>query len=221
MKPRKPFKRKKNKLKNLIFLMFTVLIALATFTVFRIDKKILPAALAASDMQIKTKINVAINDSIEKIIVEKQLSDIDFFNKTTDSDGKILSISVNTVLVNQICNLSAIEISERLTGLEKEKIKLPYGSLLGIGVLANIGPSYTVSLMPMGNALVEYHSKFESTGINQLNFQVWLSVKSTVQVINPLQNSEIVINREIPLVNTVITGEVPSTYFNFDNGAKE
>jgi len=66
----------------------------------------------------------------------------------------------------------------------------------------------------MGNAQVDYETGFEAVGINQVNFQVWLKVDSVIAVVNPLQRQEITVSRKVSLVNTVITGEVPSVYLS-------
>jgi len=87
---------------------------------------------------------------------------------------------------------------------------------LGLDTLAQFGPHFSFSLAPIGNALVDYESSFTAVGINQTHFAVWLTVESTVRIINPVQSSEIIVNRTVSLVDTIISGEVPETYLNMD-----
>ena len=178
------------------------------------DKRLMPSVLTVVDMKSKTKINAVINDSVGEIVKELGVSSSDFYERTTDGDGRILSMSVNTLLVNDICSRVAMDVSGKLVTLEKEKISMPLGSLLGIQAFANHGPDYTVTIIPMGNAQVDYETGFEAVGINQVNFQVWLKVDSVIAVVNPLQRQEITVTRKVSLVNTVITGEVPSVYLS-------
>jgi hypothetical protein len=67
--------------------------------------------------------------------------------------------------------------------------------------------------MPIGAANVEYHTSFTSAGINQINFQVWLTVTAAMQIVNPLQTREAAVERSVPLVNTVFAGEIPEIFF--------
>lgn len=213
-------KRRKMKIKKrksfrngfFILLFFLAAFGMLTFILFQLDNKIMPAVLAITDLQTKTKVNSIINSSVADIIKKMELSSNDFLKKTNDDNGKIDSLSVNTILVNEICGKVATDISGKLVALDKEIISLPVGALLGIQAFANFGPLYSITVIPMGNALVDYDTSFESVGINQTNFQVWLTVDSTVQVVNPLQRREIAVTRKISLVNTVIHGDVPGVY---------
>jgi len=41
-------------------------------------------------------------------------------------------------------------------------------------------------------------------------------VESVVRIINPVQSSEIVVTRNVSLVDTIISGVVPDTYLSVD-----
>jgi hypothetical protein len=73
-------------------------------------------------------------------------------------------------------------------------------------------------MLPTGNALVNYESRFGAVGINQAHFEVWLTVVSTIRIINPVQSSTVTVIREVSLVDTVISGVVPDTYLNLESG---
>ncbi|MCL1878577.1 MAG: hypothetical protein FWF80_06940, partial [Defluviitaleaceae bacterium] len=77
------------------------------------------------------------------------------------------TISVNTVLANEICNAAAQAISDRLGSLEPEIVSVPLGMALGLDTLAQSGPRFTFTMAPVGNALVNYESSFTAVGINQ------------------------------------------------------
>jgi len=168
-------------------------------------------------MSIKTKMNDTIYRSVNNIIKERNLSAADFYTKNDAGD----SLSVNTVLVSDLCNTAALDISNTLDSMGEQRISIPIGSVLSIKALANSGPAYTVSLLPAGNAEVNYESKFVAMGINQINFQVWLHVTSTVRIVNPIQSNVIEVDRDVPLVNTIISGDVPNSYFNVNPGSSQ
>ena len=198
------------------FLILFILGCFAGYSYYRFDRKILPLVLASTDLRIKTAINNAIHTEVHHIIRAREVSASDFYIQSLDSNGKGNMLSVNTVLVNDICNAAAMAISERLSVMDPERISVPIGMALGLDTLANLGPRFSFSLRPTGNALVDYGSSFEAVGINQTHFEVWLTVVSTVRIINPVQSSTITISRDISLVDTIITGTVPETYLNID-----
>lgn len=195
-------------------LIFSFILILLTLAVIETDKKAFPQIYEIAHIKSKNKMNTALNFSVTEISKELDLKASDFYYKSFDESGKVCDIAVNTILVNEFCALLAERLSERMLQMGNEAVSLPYGSLSGIRYLSNFGPEYTVYVTPMGDAFVDYESSFESVGINQVNFQIWLIVESSSKVVNPLQSMDIELSRKVALVNTVITGEVPATYLN-------
>ena len=217
---KRKFWRRRKKAKGIprryiAFAMLLVVIVVFTHSFYRFDRRILPMVLEAAELRIQAEINNVINYVIQEIILERGVSAADFIVRNNGvSDGGVLS--VNTVLVNDICNAAAQRISERLNNLEPELVSVPMGMAFGLDTLAQTGPRFSFSLAPIGNALVNYESSFSAVGINQIHFAVWLTVESVVRIINPVHSSEIVVMRNVSLVDTVISGTVPDTFVNMD-----
>lgn len=201
------------------FVLFAVLILFTAFSAhsfYRFDRRILPLVLEAAEMRIQTEINNVINSVIHEIITENQVLAEDFIIHSQPMPGAQPVISINTVLVNEICNAAAQAISSRLNNMEPEIVSVPIGMMFNLDTLAQVGPHFTFKLAPIGNALVDYETSFTAVGINQTHFSVWLTVESVVRIINPVQSSEIHVTRHVSLVDTIISGTVPGTYLNMD-----
>jgi len=194
-----------------------ILIALGalTYSYYRFDRRILPMVLEAAEMRLQTEINNVINYEIQAIIAERGITAEDFIVQHVGSEGGPV-LSVNTVLVNEICNAAAMRISYRLNNMEPETAVVPLGMAFGLDTLAQLGPRYSFQMAPIGNALVDYESSFIAVGINQTHFAVWLTVESEVRIINPVHSSVIQVTRHVSLVDTIITGVVPDTYLHMD-----
>jgi len=67
-------------------------------------------------------------------------------------------------------------------------------------------------LQPIGDATADYETSMTQAGVNQVNFQVWINVHTTVSIVNPLWSKDLEITRKLTLVNTVFNGEIPKTY---------
>ena len=214
----KPKSKRKKRLGLKFYVIIAVIIAVSIFAFRQIDNRLLPPALAAANMKVKTQMNIAINNALHRIIEEKQATAEDFFTKVQDSNGKVSSISVNTVLVNEVCNSAAVAISQELNTLGGEKVSIPIGIFMGVRAFANTGPHFNFTVLPVGDASVDYESQIDTAGINQTMFQVFITVDATVQIVNPMQNGQVNITRKIPLVNAVISNDVPGTYLTANRG---
>jgi len=207
---RRKLKKKINLFKKIVFTMLIMFMTGFVMFATAYNKRILPAVIEISKLNAITKINSVISDSVGKAISDKELETEDFYYKTTNADGRIQSLTVNSMLVDSLCSTLAVEISSELSSLEKEKIKIPIGAITGFSSMANLGPSYTARIQPLGAATVDYSTNFESVGINQINFQIWLQVEARLLVVNPLQSHDILVERKVLLLDTVFAGEVPS-----------
>jgi len=210
-----PTKKKGIPRRYLAFFMFLILIAVFAHSYYRFDRRILPLVLEQKELRLQAEVNNVINAVVHEIISNRNITAADFLVAGLSQDAKPV-LSVNTVLVNEICNAAAQKISERLNNLEPETVSVPMGMAFGLDTLAQTGPRFSFNLAPIGNAMVNYESRFTAVGINQTHFSVWLTVESVVRIINPVQSSEIVVMRNVSLVDTIISGTVPGTYLNMD-----
>jgi len=200
-------------------LMILTALAAFAYSYYRFDRMILPLVLEAAEMRLQAEINNVINQVVHEIISERDITAADFLvqHALVSDAGPVLS--VNTVLVNEICNAVAMRISDRLNNLEPEIVSVPMGMAFGLDTLSQVGPRYTFRMAPIGNALVDYESSFVAVGINQTHFSVWLIVESEVRIINPVNSQVIYVTRHVSLVDTIIRGVVPDTYLSMDMDA--
>jgi sporulation protein YunB len=213
-KPPKLPKRRRARTKWLLLLSFTLLLAGFAYAYYRFDRRVMPLALSLAEVNAKTEINSIIHSEIQAIINERAMTARDFYMTGDDH-----TVTVNTVLVNEICNDVAARVSEKLSQLNPQPVSVPLGMAFGLDTLAYFGPRFSFNLSPVGNALVDYKSRFESVGINQVHFEVWLTVESTIRIINPVQSASITVSRDVSLVDTMVSGAVPDTYLNM-NGSQ-
>jgi len=202
--------------KLVAFVMLILCIGVFAHGFYRFDRQIIPLALEAAELRLQAEINNVINSVIQDIIRYNNITAQDFIFQSQPTPEQMPVLSVNTVLANEICNLAAKRISYLLNNLEPERIYVPLGMIFGLDIFSQIGPRFSFDLAPIGNALVNYETSFTAVGINQVHFSVWLNVDSIVRIINPGQSMEIMVARNVSLVDTVISGTVPGTYLNMD-----
>ena len=130
-------------------------------------------------------------------------------------------IKTNVVLVNQIASDIALKIEERFKTISGEKIKIPIGSLTGSQYLSGVGPNIEISIIPTGNIITEIKTEFVAQGINQTVYRVFLELTANVNILTQYKTVNQQIINQVLLVETVVVGSVPETYYNIDGINKE
>jgi len=190
--------------------MALIVVGLGGFLMFRVtNDTILPAVTTIANQRVVTVMNDVINDSLTDIVSELELTSENFYNMSLDSTGRLNSLSVDTILVNQVAAQLAVDISAALSYDAPMQVGVPLGLFTGVPIFAGLGPDFSLNIVPAGEARVEYATSFTSAGINQINFQVWLYVEANMRVVIPLQEATVPVSRRVPLVNTIFAGEVP------------
>lgn len=213
-KKRKLKKKKYFKIPFFSLFFLLIFIGLIYFFVIQFENEVLPTAIKVSQKYATNIISQEINKSVEKVIKDLNLYTNDFFNKNVDKTTNKTYLDVNTILINNVCTNVSQELSESLKSIKDTKIELPIGVFSGISAFSELGPSFSVYLSSIGDATVDYETNFQSVGINQINFQVYLNIDCSVSIINPMYKKDIDVSRKLMLVNTVFDGDVPNTYLN-------
>ena len=195
------FKTARNITFLLLIIFFVISIAYIHF--------VMPISVKICQKYAITSINNIIQNSMYS--ASKNIKSEDFILRS-DNNGRLEYLSVNSIIVNNICAETASMVSKNLNHLTTSKIRLPLGVFTGLPILSHFGPSTTIRLQPIGDATADYETSMTQAGVNQVNFQVWINVHTTVSIVNPLWSKDLEITRKLTLVNTVFNGEIPKTY---------
>jgi len=201
-------KIKRSTKRRLVALAIIVIMAVTGFMLLA-NHALMPAVVTIANQRSVAIINDIINESLIMTIGHFGLESANFFDKALDENGILTSLSVDTILINQVAALLAVDISYQLAIDAPTPISVPIGMLTGIAMFANLGPSIAINIVPTGEARVEHETSFTQAGINQINFQVWLYVETNMRIVVPLQEEIISVSRRVPLVNTVFPGTIP------------
>ena len=195
------FKTARNITFLLLIIFFVISVAYIHF--------VMPISVKICQKYAITSINNIIQNSLYSS--SKNIKSEDFILRS-DNNGRLEYLSVNSMIVNNICAETASTVSQNLNNLTTSKIRLHLGVFTGLPILSHFGPSTTIRLQPIGDATADYETSMTQAGVNQVNFQVWINVHTTVSIVNPLWSKDLEITRKLTLVNTVFNGEIPKTY---------
>ena len=153
-------------------------------------------------------------------VINEELSKIDTQNLIDykyDTSGKITAVNANIGIMNQLNNTISARITQEISKLENIYIKIPLGSFINTHYLSGIGPEIPIKILLLNNINTEYNTEFTSTGINQTRHRIFINVNYDFRVLSMLVTEDSTIKIQIPIAETIIVGNVPTTYFDFDN----
>lgn len=131
-------------------------------------------------------------------------------------DGKNSVLKTDIVTINEIASDIAIEIQNELNDISKQTIEIPIGSLTGIKYFAGSGPRIKIKIISAGKIATDIKTEFESAGINQTVYRIYLNLECNVSILTSYKTMQETIQNQVLLVETVIMGDVPTTYLEME-----
>lgn len=196
------------------FLMALVLVGGTAFVV--IDRRIRPTLIELS----KARARALAVRTINQVVRDKAgrgLHYEDLYAVRTDSRGKVVLMQPNTGEINRVAAEMTEGIQESFRRLPLERIGIPLGQVLGSQLLAAVGPTLTVRVLPIGTVEANLLDRFEQAGINQTRHTLYVEVRATVKVVVPFLAAEAEVRTEVPVSESIILGEVPQVYFGMSD----
>ena len=102
--------------------------------------------------------------------------------------------------------------------IESQDFYIPMGNLSGVLWLSALGPDVRVLVRSVGDVSADYENEFSDVGINQTRHAIYLKVSVTIQLMIPGRIIPVTAEDRVCVAETVIVGEVPSTYLNLPDG---
>lgn len=201
--------------KKFFSIFIIILITIVTFySIFKSLNPIFESLCLEKVREIGTNI---INNASNKVLDNIDYKDIVSIEKT--EKNRVLKTDV--VAINKIASDIALEAQRQFKELENEEIKIPIGAFTESKYFAGAGPNINIKVITTGNVLTEIKSEFEAQGINQTMYRIYLELTCKVNIATQYKVIEDEIVNQVLLVETVIVGEVPETYYNLDGMEKD
>ncbi len=162
--------------------------------------------------------NVASNTINEAIDAQIANGSIDYdrlvlFEK--DLDGRITAIKTNMTEVNRLKTQVLDIINDTLLEISTDELKIPLGNLIVPEVFSGRGPGIPVMILSISTSDASFRNAFSSAGINQTCHQIILMVEVGITVLLPTDTMTVEIESEMVVAETVIVGDVPTSYASF------
>jgi len=211
---RKLNNRNAKKLYYFVILWITVIVTL--YTVMNSIGPIFEKVCLEKSKEIGTKI---LNSESTEVLKGVDYNDLIKVEK--DDNSNIKMVKSNVVLINLLASDITYRIQEKLSELKKVDVKIAMGALMGSRMLAGIGPSINIRIVPIGSVETEFKSEFVSAGINQTIHRLYLLVKCEVNVLTSYNTIDAIIENQILFAENIIVGDIPDSYYNLEGIGKD
>ena len=145
----------------------------------------------------------------------------DLINVIKDENGNIKMIGTNIISVNEIISDIPIKIQEELEKSENNKFNIKLGSFFGSKIFSGMGPNINIKIQLDGTVETDLKSEFTSQGINQTLHRIYLDVVCKVSILTPVNVISEEIKNQVLLVEGIIAGEIPESYYNLEGLEKK
>ena len=205
--------------KKLKFIKIMTILIIAILVANVIIKAINPIIDTLCRDKARSIATIISNEKATKVMANYEYEDIMTINR--DSNNNITMIKANVITINKIISDVALEIQKELNEQRDEDLYIRLGSFTGTKFLSGSGPKIPMKITTVGNVITDFKSEFSSAGINQTLHRVYLQVDCTVVIVTPYESIEETISNQVILIENIIVGTVPSTYYNLEGINKD
>lgn len=207
-----------------IILLIICIMTIFTYIFKYINKKLSPKLIHYASIEIRKISNLIITESIKTDSFSK-ININDLFTLNKNNKDEIMTVDINTAIVNKLILEATTKIQENLKELEQGKLnnyneknkngvvlKIPLGQIYNNFLLNNKGPKIPVKLKILGDMETKVDTSIKNYGINNAIIEITLEISVKEEVLLPINSEEIKVTQRIPLAIKIIQGTVPNYY---------
>lgn len=210
---------------SLFIILLLIIICISIISIKVINDKITPLVMNYSTAQMKRIISIIINRSINSDILDKNEMD-NLFIISKDNNTEILTISLDSIIVNRITDKISDACEDNLRLVEEGKYQdlknkfnigeeyfyVPSGIIFKNTLLSGIGPKIPINLKIVGNVTSGIKTDVKEYGINNSLITISSEITVEMMVSLPFSSDYINITNYVPIAIKLIQGKVPQVY---------
>lgn len=208
-------KRKSRKKVKRIFILTIVFISLCAIAL-TIDARIRPAVKSMAAAYAKGIATRAIYDSLNAELEKENVSYEDLITLDRDANNRVTALRTNVVKINQLKAKLSIAALNKISSIDEGLLKIPLGNFINGELFSGRGPRISFKVVPVGSVTADMLNTFESGGINQTRLSLSIQIKAVIGILFPYYTASSEVTTTVPVAETIIVGEVPQNYINFN-----
>lgn len=181
---------------------------------FRI--RLAPLAEQLLSTQVDNQASDAINAAIDEQIAEGEIDYDRMVTVEKDAQGNVTAIKTNIGEINRLKTSVLKRVDERLKNLSLEELGVPMGSVVLPELFSGRGPQIPVRVLAVRTSDAVFRNSFTGAGINQTLHSITIDIHVVITILTWTGTQEIAVDSAVVAAETVIVGNVPSTYFGME-----
>ncbi len=173
-----------------------------------------PFVFTYAKSEAETIILNAANEAVLNIIAKNDIAYKDISNVSRDSAGVITGIEIDIEKVNLLKSQISNELAQIVAANNKYDLYIPIGTLFGNEYTTGYGPKVRFKMQLTETAIVDFESKFESAGINNVLHQIIVKIDVNASVLMMGCTEGFSVSTTALAAQTVIAGTVPDSFTN-------
>lgn len=193
-------------------LCLLVCLALIAAGVLLVERNLTRVVLSLAQAQARAMAVRILNEAATELLSSGGVTYDSLMHVTADEGGQVRLIQANTPEMNRLAAQVSLLAQSKLQETRDQAVKVPLGSALGLTLFAGAGPKIEVRILPVGSVHAEFHTDFQTAGINQTRHRVSLMLTAQVQLVIPTGAQTVAATTQVAMAESIIVGEVPDTF---------
>ncbi len=214
VKRRRRLNDRKNKtVRKYILLLMTAFLVITGGVIWCLKGKIEPNLEEAGRMRAKVMVSQIVNKAVNNELYQTgEMQELLIREK--DDNGKMEMLQANTQAMNLLMTEISKELQKEFADRKEDVYPIRAGALLGDRILSQAGPYVNLRIVPLSVTSMDFETDFESAGINQTRYRVYIHLVCEVKVLAPFSAETLDVDTDVLVAEAVILGGVPDSYVN-------
>ncbi len=180
-----------------------------------------PAFITFAENRAKELAVLTIHQTVSETIGTDSASHNEIVEFAYAADNRINAVKSNLAGISRLKSDLNLRIMNSISAMDSDTLKIPLGSLLGSELFSGLGPSVSFRIKPYGTAVTDIRTDFSEAGINQTKLDVTVDVTADLSVFMPTVRKKSRVETSVPIIQTVIVGDIPESYTHVDRDGYE
>ncbi len=175
-----------------------------------------PMADRLLQTQVDNQASMAINEAIQEQI---ETGNIDYSKMVAlekDTNGCVTAMHANMACINDLRTRILTRIDEKLEDFSFEELSVPIGSVVLPELFSGRGPRLPARVIAVRTSDAAFRNEFLDAGINQTLHRIYFDIHVAVSLMTVDGTQEIGVDSSVLVAETIIVGQVPSTYIGLE-----
>ena len=207
--------------RNRLRAALAVLLAAVSVLVLLTRLHYAPVLAQLAALQLDNQASAAINDAVQDTLTAEEITYDKLVELEKDTQGNVTAVRSNVAGLNRFRTALAARIDENLADLSVEELGIPVGSVVLPELFSGMGPRLVVRVLAVRTSDAAFRNRFSTVGINQTLHQIFIDIHVTVTILSLAGTQELAVDVTVLAAETVIVGNVPSTYIGLGGPEEE